>query len=509
MSRRLGRWSAIVLLLLPLMLLVRVTGCTSEGPPWVRTLVHPDYADSSYLLGVGSCAVGELPESEYREAAQRRAFAEIATQIRTRVTARWQESTHSTQKNSDAVVDTEFLSEKRLASSELLEGVRIVDGYLDTAGGVYYVLAALDIATFAGNLSSRILRSVAELRDLGVRCREARGDRAWGTTVNLFAALGGVKRRIEADLALLRVIDLDAALTCGHHVSVQAPPPPVDFSIDFAVVAGQDQRGLPDYPLENSIVVQASVKPFLAADSASEPVAGLTVLATVDSPGACVEPHRSAADAQGRAAFTVLRIPRQVEPLALSFALDLPGAAAVGLAAQCTVHIPVVNDKTVRLGLAVSLSDRDRKGRRWTLERLATGISALGPVRGRCVVPPGRRTEDVLRQLRGVDVVVFADLKLDLLLFNRTREFVSSEARLRFRLWSPHASTWLWVGEEARAVGLGIDALTATEEALLKAMRAGMGGLRAAVFRLLDVSPARFARHGAEGRPSPGDGDAE
>ena len=117
---------------------------------------------------------------------------------------------------------------------------------------------------------------------------------------------------------------------------------------------------------------------------------------------------------------------------------------------------------------------------------IAVSLAALGPVTRHCVVTGIRENERALRRLDGVDLVVFTELRLDLLLFGQTGEFLSSEARLRFRLWSPHAGTWLWAGREAKAVGTGTDALSAAEEALLRAARVGMPGLRAAIASLLD-----------------------
>jgi hypothetical protein len=461
-------------------------GCAHEEPAWIRTREPVAAGAPPDFVGVGSCATAGIAENDYRDAAYRRACAEIAAQLRSRVTTQWRESTTVVQGGPAATRDTTFETERLLESSELLEGIRLADTYLDAGAGVFYARAMLDVNATARNLAARIREADRQAALAAERARLCREKRAWGALIMAIDALGGHLERGRHDRALLRVLPGATARACEHDAGVEIPAPPVDFAIDLLAVEGGDQRGLPGRPLARPLVFRAWAHVLGAPESEREPLGGLPLSVAIDSADAVVRPEKITTDVFGTASVGVERVPSRGGAFSITVAADAPGAAVLGVSARAQVRLQVLDRKNARLGLELLLSDRDRKGRAWALDRLSAALADVGLLRDRCVFADALPSERTLGQLADADLVICAFLAADLLVPPSRQDSSTVEVRLTFRVWAPPVQAWLWTSTEVTATGVGRDPLGATETALAAAVDGLLGDVKGAIANVLE-----------------------
>ena len=304
--------------------------------------------------------------------------------------------------------------------------------------------------------------------------------------VSLFSALGRAKEKINRDTALLGVLDPPAAVRIAS-VRHDAPPDPrVDFSVELKLVSGGSQRALPGRPLSSPLLVRAQVRVFGETRRKGEPLPGFPLTIDADPAGALFSPEQALTDAEGCAAFSVTRVPLKSGPLTVTVSADLPaGARLFGLDPTLRVRIPIVGYHNLRLGLIAAMSERDRAGGAWVLERLTRAFTEVGPIRDRCFLILGDGMESLLDRFSTEDLVIVVWLNVDLFVPDPLPDVFSAEARLRVRLWSPLLKRWFPAGDEFKATAVGEDPLSAAESALLQAAGGAVYSVREAVSDLL------------------------
>lgn len=132
---------------------------TAKRPDWVEQQRSTKYSDGLYLQGVGlASSIGD--EEKDRARADSNARAEIAKQIRVRV----ESVLADTMEEKGAQVFAKTYTFTKSSVDLTLEGVQIVDRWVDTKQGLYYALAVLERRSAGDRLRSRMERADAQAR---------------------------------------------------------------------------------------------------------------------------------------------------------------------------------------------------------------------------------------------------------------------------------------------------------------------------------------------------------
>jgi len=475
-----AQWAAR---LIPVAVILCAFGCAARQPSWVNGSPPEEFPAEKYLLGVGSCPVAGGDEASVREAAYRRACAEIAAQLRNEVAAVWGEKAVSRTKGKKSSSESVFVTQKRLATDLVLEGARILRVYRDSENNRLYVLAGLELPAFSARLKEKVRQALKEREKLLVRLRELEKSRAWGALLKKRAELDELNENVRTDLAVLGAFSAKEADSLLEELSAQGEPPALPFTFELRVVSGGDQRVLPGLPLSEPIEVEALAR---FADR-TEPVAhlGLRVLLSDRNP-AEIQPPSPRTGPSGRTSFTIPSVPQISETLTLRI---MPEGFAEHGAPFVKVDLQRLTPETAQYGALVLIPQRDRRGRPLLVAWVTEVLDPMFPLQEVFAAPgTSRATPRLLKRFSIADIVFVLDTRVDAIEGSGSSGR-TAEARIRPALWSRWANRILWSGPVVQTTNRGPDTLTAARRAATEALRRTGALIRRALPQVLGTYP--------------------
>lgn len=130
---------------------------TGEPPGWIYTGEHIDYTDDEYITGIGSHKLTDNL-SEDREESAAAAINNVAQQIRSSVRSETKISETEINRNEyeEYTYDSFYYGSVNVETDVELQGVQIVDRYVDEEEEIVYSLAALNKNSFLNSLAHDI-----------------------------------------------------------------------------------------------------------------------------------------------------------------------------------------------------------------------------------------------------------------------------------------------------------------------------------------------------------------
>jgi hypothetical protein len=260
------------------------------SPGWVHRQVHPSYPFEVYVVGVGS-APSTKDEAKDRSAAEASARKDVLAQIQVSIRGEFEAYESEVRRGGQTVDSASFTDRTQQSVAGTLEGVRIVESYVDADTKTRYALAILSRKDAAEGAKSAALAS-----DAAVMKALSRADGAGDGAAHLGALLDalGDAESAEASGILFRALTR-GTLETTRPGSIRDRIGRAVGEMTFRVVSGDRQAATSGRPLPEPVSFELSWR--------TKPVPGVPMLIALDGKGRVQEAGKL--DNAGRASIRV------------------------------------------------------------------------------------------------------------------------------------------------------------------------------------------------------------
>ncbi|MBI2378328.1 MAG: LPP20 family lipoprotein [Deltaproteobacteria bacterium] len=323
---------------------------SDPAPGWVSRKPHPKFPAEAHLVGLGSASLtGD--EKRDLEAAEASARKDVLTQIQVSVKSVSEAFEKEEHKNGESFDTARFSEQTQQSVSGTLEGVRIVDSYVDSGSKTRYALAVLSRADAAAGLESAMGAADRAVRGAFDKAKSAQnGDVALRALLDAYSEA----EKNESTLVLYRALTRkspEILKTSAVREQVAAWV----GTLRFTVKSGDNQPASTGQPLAEPVV--------FALMAGNGPVPEAPIRVDLDGQGSVTGGAKT--DAEGLATVRVSEVKSNNSPEQhVLAAVDWPGwlvdrssrlrAAAFGLTpveARATYSFKTV--ATTRIAIAI------------------------------------------------------------------------------------------------------------------------------------------------------------